>query len=88
MREELRNGNSPHASIQAGFDKALATIADSNITTLFAGIVLFLFGSGPIKGFAVTLSIGIATSMFTAVVVTRVIVNAFFGGRQLKRLSI
>jgi preprotein translocase subunit SecD len=88
MREELRNGNSPHASIQAGFDKALATIADANITTLFAGIVLFLFGSGPIKGFAVTLSIGIATSMFTAVVVTRVIVNAFFGGRQLKRLSI
>jgi preprotein translocase subunit SecD len=65
IREELANGNSPQASIRAGWDKAYSTIVDSNLTTLIAAIVLFMFGTGPIKGFAVTLSIGIVTSMFT-----------------------
>ncbi len=65
IREELRNGNSPQAAIHAGFDKAFSAIADSNVTTLIAGIVLFAFGTGPIKGFAVTLVLGIVTSLFT-----------------------
>jgi preprotein translocase subunit SecD len=89
IREEIRSGNSPQASIRAGYDKALSTIADANITTLIAALVLFSFGTGPIKGFAVTLSIGILTSMFTAIVGTRVVVNLVYGGRQqIKRLSI
>ena len=66
IREELRNGMSPHAAINAGFDKAFSAIADSNITTLIAGIVLFTFGTGPVRGFAVTLCLGILTSLFTA----------------------
>jgi preprotein translocase subunit SecD len=89
IREELRNGNSPQASIRAGYEKAFSSIADGNITTLIAGIVLFWFGTGPIKGFAVTLSLGIVTSLFTAIVGTRVIVNFLYGRRQqLKTLSI
>jgi preprotein translocase subunit SecD len=89
IREELRNGNSPQASIRAGYDKAFSSIADANITTLIAAIVLFWFGTGPIKGFAVTLSIGIMTSMFTSIVGTRVVVNLLFGGKhQISRLSI
>jgi len=88
IREELRNGNSPQASINAGYQKALSTIADANITTLIAAVVLFVFGTGPIKGFAVTLSLGIVTSMFTAIIGTRAIVNLVFGGRKLERLSI
>jgi len=88
IREELRNGNSPQASIQAGYQKALSTIADANITTLIAAIVLFVFGTGPIKGFAVTLSLGIVTSMFTAIIGTRAVVNLAYGGRNLERLSI
>ncbi len=88
IREELRNGNSPQASIHAGYEKALSTIADANITTLIAAIVLFAFGTGPIKGFAVTLSLGIITSMFTAIVGTRAVVNLIYGGRSLKQLSI
>ncbi len=88
IREELRNGNSPHASIQAGYSKALSTIADANITTLIAAVVLYSFGTGPIKGFAVTLSIGILTSMFTAIMGTRAVVNLLYGGRRLKKLSI
>jgi preprotein translocase subunit SecD len=88
IREELRNGNSPQASIHAGYEKAFATIADSNITTLIAGLVLFAFGSGPVKGFAVVLSLGILTSMFTAVTVSRSIVNAIWGGRRLERVSV
>jgi len=88
IREELRNGNSPQASIHAGYEKAFGTIADSNITTLIAAILLFGFGTGPIKGFAITLSIGIATSMFTAIVGTRVIVNLIYGGRRLRGLAI
>jgi preprotein translocase subunit SecD len=89
IREELGNGNTPQNSIRAGWDKAYTTIVDSNLTTLIAAIVLFMFGTGPIKGFAVTLSIGIATSMFTAITVTRALVNLVYGGRtDVKRLSI
>ena len=89
IREELGNGNTPQASIRAGWDKAYTTIVDSNLTTLIAAIVLFMYGTGPIKGFAVTLSIGIATSMFTAITVTRALVNVVYGSRtNLKSLSI
>ena len=88
IREELRNGNSPHASIQAGYEKAFSTIADANITTLIAAIVLLSYGTGPIKGFAVTLSIGIVTSMFTAIMGTRAVVNLIYGGRRISRLMI
>ena len=88
VRGELRNGNSPQASIQAGYEKALSTIADANITTLIAAVVLFAFGTGPIKGFAVTLSLGIITSMFTAIIGTRALVNLIYGGRSLQRLPI
>jgi preprotein translocase subunit SecD len=82
IREELRLGNSPHAAISAGFDKAFSAIADSNITTLIAGIVLFAFGTGPIKGFAVTLVLGIITSLFTAVVCSRVVIDLIWGRRR------
>jgi preprotein translocase subunit SecD len=88
IREELRNGNSPQASIQAGYEKAFSTIADANITTLIAAIVLLSFGTGPIKGFAVTLSIGIVTSMFTAIMGTRAVINLIYGGRRVARLAI
>ena len=88
IREEIANGNSPHASISAGYDKAFSTIADASITTLIAAIVLFSFGTGPIKGFAVTLSIGILTSMFTAIVCSRAIVNLTFGKRRLQKVSV
>ena len=88
IREELRNGNSPHASIQAGYEKAFSTIADANITTLIAAIVLLSYGTGPIKGFAVTLSIGIVTSMFTAIMGTRAVINLIYGGRRISRLMI
>jgi preprotein translocase subunit SecD len=89
IREELGNGNTPQASIRAGWDKAYTTIVDSNLTTLIAAIVLFMYGTGPIKGFAVTLSLGIATSMFTAITVTRALVNLVYGSRtDLKTLSI
>ncbi|MGH8581373.1 MAG: protein translocase subunit SecD [Gammaproteobacteria bacterium] len=88
IREELRNRNTPQASIHAGYEKAIATIADSNITTLIAALVLFAFGSGPVKGFAVTLSLGILTSMFTAVAGTRAIINLLYGGRRLNKLKV
>ncbi len=88
IREEIRNGNTPQASIHTGYDRALSTIVDANITTLIAAIVLFNFGTGPIKGFAITLSIGILTSMFTAIFVTRGVVNLAFGGRQIERVPI
>ncbi len=88
IREELRNGNTPQASIHAGYQKALSTIADANITTLIAAVVLFGFGTGPIKGFAVTLSLGILTSMFTAIMGTRAAVNLIYGGRRVRRLAI
>ena len=88
IREELTAGNSVQASINAGYEKALSSIADANITTLIAAIVLFAFGTGPIKGFAITLSLGIITSMFTAIIGTRTIVNLAFGGRRLDTLPI
>ena len=82
IREELRNGNSPQASIAAGYERAWGTILDSNVTTLIAGLALLIFGSGPIRGFAVVLCLGIVTSMFSAVLVSRSIVNWMFGGRK------
>jgi preprotein translocase subunit SecD len=88
IREELRAGNTPQASINSGYERAFSTIIDANVTTLIAALVLFNFGTGPIKGFAITLSIGILTSMFTAIFGTRVLVNFIYGGRRLDRLSI
>ncbi len=88
IREELRNGNSPQASIQAGYEKTFSTIADANITTLLAAVVLLSFGTGPIKGFAVTLSIGILTSMFTAIMGTRAVINLIYGGKRAARLLV
>ena len=88
IREELRNRNTPHASIHSGYQKAFTTILDANVTTLIAAIVLFGFGTGPIKGFAVTLSIGIITSMFTAIMGTRAVVGLAYGGRRVAALSI
>ncbi len=88
IKEELRNGNSPQASIHSGYEKAFSTITDANVTTLIAAIVLFSLGTGPIKGFAITLSIGILTSMFTAIVGTRAIVNLLYGNHEIKKLSI
>ncbi len=88
IREELRNGNSPQASITAGYQKAFATITDANITTLIAALVLFTFGTGPIKGFAVTLSLGILTSLFTAIIASRAVVNWVYGRRTIKKLRI
>jgi len=88
IREELNSGKSPQASIDAGYDKAFSSIADANITTLIAALVLFAFGTGPVKGFAVTLSLGVITSMFTAIVGTRSIVNLVFGGRKLTSIPV
>ena len=88
IREELRTGGTAQASISSGYDKALSSISDANITTLIAAIVLFAFGTGPIKGFAITLSLGILTSMFTSIIGTRAIVNLVFGNRRLDKLPI
>ena len=88
IREELAAGNPPQASIHAGYEKALSSIADANITTLIAAIVLLIFGTGPIRGFAITLSLGIVTSMFTAIVGTRAVVNLVFGGRRLASVPV
>ncbi len=88
IREELRIGNTPQAAIQRGYAKAFSTIADANVTTLIAAVVLFGLGSGPVRGFAVTLSIGILTSMFTAIMGTRAMVNLIYGNRRLRGLAI
>jgi preprotein translocase subunit SecD len=89
IREELRNGISPQAAIHSGYDNAFATIVDSNITNLIAGIALFLFGSGPIKGFAVVLCLGILTSMFSSVLVSRALVNLMYGRKvRLNKVAI
>jgi len=89
IREELRNGMSPHAAISAGFEKAFSAIADANVTTLIAGVVLFTFGTGPVRGFAVVLSLGIITSMFTALLGSRAIIHLLWGReRKLEALSI
>jgi len=89
IREELRNGNTPQASIHAGYDRAFDTILDSNVTTLIAGLALFMFGTGPIKGFAVVHVLGILTSMFSAVLVSRALVNLLYGyRRKIEKLQI
>ena len=88
IREEINNGNSPQASISAGYQKAFATITDANVTTLIASLVLFTFGTGPIKGFAIKLSIGILTSLFTAIIASRAIVNLVYGGKTIEKLRI
>jgi preprotein translocase subunit SecD len=88
IREEIRNGSSPQASIHAGYEKAFSTIIDANVTTFIAAIVLFAFGTGPIKGFAVTLMIGILTSMFTAIIGTRAVINQIYGRRRVKALAV
>jgi preprotein translocase subunit SecD len=89
VREELRNGANPQAAIHAGYDRAWATIFDSNITTLIAGVALLAFGSGPVRGFAVVHCIGILTSMFSAVFFSRGLVNLWYGGKKkLKSVSI
>jgi preprotein translocase subunit SecD len=89
IREELRNGNTPQASIHAGYSRAFDTILDSNVTTLIAGLALFMFGTGPIKGFAVVHVLGILTSMFSAILVSRAIVNIIYGyRRKVTKLSI
>ncbi|MDG2250667.1 MAG: protein translocase subunit SecD, partial [Gammaproteobacteria bacterium] len=88
IREELSNGMSPQQAIDAGYDRAFTTILDANLTTFLVALVLFTIGTGPVKGFAVTLMIGIITSMFTAIVGTRALVNLIYGGRSVQQLSI
>ena len=88
IREELRNGMSPQAAINAGFERAFVTIMDANLTTLIVAVILYSIGTGPVKGFAVTLSIGILTSMFTAIMGTRALINLFYGGRNVRKLLI
>lgn len=88
IREEIAAGASPQRAISLGYDKAFSSIADANITTLIAGIVLFAFGTGPIKGFAVTLSLGIVTSMYTAIIGTRAVVNLVYGGRKVATVPV
>jgi len=88
IREELRLGKPPRAAIDAGYAKAFVTILDSNVTTLIAALFLFAFGTGPVKGFALTLSIGIVVSMFTAVFVTRIIFDYFIWNRSISKISI
>ncbi|MEC8443672.1 MAG: protein translocase subunit SecD [Pseudomonadota bacterium] len=88
IREELKNGRSPQQAIHEGYDRAFQTIFDANLTTLIVAVILFAIGTGPVKGFAVTLSFGILTSMFTAVMVTRAMTNVIYGGRRVERLSI
>ena len=88
IKEELANGLSPQQAIHAGFERAFVTILDANLTTLIVAVVLYSIGTGPVKGFAVTLSIGILTSMFTAIMGTRFVINLLYGGRTVKRLAI
>jgi preprotein translocase subunit SecD len=89
IRDELRNGLPPQAAINAGYERAFGTIVDSNITTLIAGIALFAFGTGPVKGFAVVLCLGILTSVFSAVMISRSMVNLMYGSRRkLERVPI
>lgn len=88
IKEELRNGNSVQASINAGYEKAVTTIADANITTLIVAVILFAMGTGAIKGFAITLTIGILSSMFTAIMGTRAVINYIYGGKRVEKLAI
>ena len=88
IREELKAGKEPQTAIQEGFSRAFVTIVDANITTLIASIILYAIGTGPVKGFAITLSIGILTSMFTAILGTRAIINIMYGNKNLKELRV
>ena len=89
IREELRNGVSPQAAIKAGFEKAFSAIADSNVTTAIAGVVLWVFGTGAIRGFAIVLTLGIGTSMFTALMGSRALLTLMYGGkRKVTKLAI
>jgi preprotein translocase subunit SecD len=88
IREEIRKGLSPQMAIHGGFERAFTTILDANLTTLIVAVILYAVGTGPIKGFAVTLSFGILTSMFTAIMGTRALINLFYGGRRVQSLSI
>ncbi len=88
IREEIRNGLTPHASIQRGFEHAFSTIVDSNLTTLIVGLILFAVGTGPVKGFAVTLSLGILTSLFTSTFATRGFVELMYGNRKIQKLRV
>jgi preprotein translocase subunit SecD len=88
IREELTLGRTPRAAIDAGYDRATLTILDANVTTLIAAVVLFQFGTGPIKGFAVTLSLGVIASLFTSLVMSRLIFDYILMGRKVKSLSI
>jgi preprotein translocase subunit SecD len=89
VREELRNGRTPQQAITEGYEKAFATILDSNVTTLIAGIALLTFGSGPVRGFAIVHSLGILTSIFSAVFVSRAMVNLVYGSRKkLQSISV
>ena len=88
IREEVGLGKPPRAAVDAGFDRATLTILDANVTTLIAALVLFQFGTGPVKGFAVTLSLGVVASLFTALILSRAIFNQIMAGRKVVRLSI
>ena len=88
IREEIKNGLSPQQAIDAGYGRAFVAIFDANITTLIAAVILFAVGTGPVKGFAITLSLGILTSLFTAIVLSRMITNLIYGGRKVSKLSI
>ena len=88
IREEMRNGRSVQQAIHEGYSNAFSSIADANVTTLITALILYAVGTGPVKGFAITLSIGIATSMFTAIIGTRAIVNLLYGGKRITKLSI
>jgi len=88
IKEELLNNMSPQQAIHAGFERAFVTILDANITTLIVAIILYAIGTGPIKGFAVTLSVGIVTSMFSSIMGTRALINLIYGGRRVNKLAI
>ena len=88
IKEELKKSTPPQMAINAGFERAFVTILDANLTTLLVAVILYSIGTGPVKGFAITLSIGILTSMFTAIMGTRALVNLAVGGRPIKRLAI
>lgn len=88
IREELKLGKTPRAAVDAGYKRATLTILDANVTTLIAALVLFQFGTGPVKGFAVTLSLGVLSSLFTALILSRIIFDYFLKQRRIKQLSI
>ena len=88
IREEIAAGLSPQSAIDSGFSRAFGTIFDANITTFLVAMVLLTVGSGPVKGFAITLMVGLMTSQFSAIMVTRLMINTFYGGRQIKNLAI